>query len=222
MPAACDEIDQGEEEGIAIYPSRTFTKISSENGIITGVEFLHVASFSFDEENNLELEIVEGSHHVLEADTVIFAIGQSPEIPESFDLDTGPGDLIILDEFTHTTNREGVYAAGDAVIGTTSVIQAIASGRQAAVAINQYLGGDEGIDEELAPAIEPGTYLGPGEGFASLSRCEDACIIAEKRIQDFCTVVEEMDEETANSESMRCLQCDTRLQITPVKFWGEF
>ena len=222
MPAACDEIDQGEEEGISIYPSRTFSKILSENGKITGVEFLDVAFFSFDEENNLELEVVEGSHHVLEADTVIFAIGQGPEIPEGFDLDTGPANLIILDEYTHTTNREGVYAAGDAVIGTTSVVEAIASGRQAAIAIDQYLDGDGDIDEELAPAFEPRTCLGPGEGFASLSRCEDTCITAEERIQDFCTVVEEMNEETANNESMRCLQCDTRLKISPVKFWGEY
>jgi formate dehydrogenase beta subunit len=222
MPAACDEIDQGEEEGISIYPSRTFTKILSENGKITGAEFLDVASFSFDEENNLELEVVEGSHHVLEADTVIFAIGQRPEIPEGFDLDTGPGNLIVLDEYTHTTNREGVYAAGDAVIGTTSVVEAIASGRQAAIAIDQYLGGDGDIDEELAPAFEPRTCLGPGEGFAALSRCEDACITAEERTQDFCTVVGDIDEETANNESMRCLQCDTRLKISPVKFWGEY
>ena len=222
MPAACDEIDQGEEEGISIYPSRTFTKILSENGTITGVEFLDVASFSFDDENNLQLEVVEGSHHVLEADTVIFAIGQNPEIPEGFELDTGPGNLIILDEYTHTTNREGVYAAGDAVTGTTSVIEAIASGRQAAIAIDQYLGGDGDIDEELAPAVEPRTCLGPGEGFASLSRCEDTCISAEERIKDFCTVVGDIDEETANNESMRCLQCDTRLKISPVKFWVEY
>ncbi|MBN1254349.1 MAG: FAD-dependent oxidoreductase [Deltaproteobacteria bacterium] len=222
MPAACDEIDQGEEEGISIYPSRTFTKILSENGTITGVEFLEVVSFNFDEENNLELEVVEDSDHVLEADTVIFAIGQSPEMPEGFELDTGPGNLIILDEYTHTTNREGVYAAGDAVTGTTSVIEAIASGRQAAIAIDQYLGGDGDINEELAPAIEPRTCLGPGEDFASLSRCEDACITTEERIQGFCKVVGEMDEETAKNETMRCLQCDTRLKITPVKFWGEY
>jgi NADPH-dependent glutamate synthase beta subunit-like oxidoreductase/ferredoxin len=222
MPAACDEIDQGEEEGIAIYPSRTFAKILSENGTITGVEFLDVASFSFDEENNLELEVVEGSHHVLEADTVIFAIGQSPVVPEGFELDTGPANLIILDEYTHTTNREGVYAAGDAVIGTTSVVEAIASGRQAAIAIDQYLGGDGDIDEELAPVVEPRTCLGPGEGFASLSRCEDACITAEERIQDFCTVVSEMEGEDAENEAKRCLQCDLRLTITPVRFWGEY
>jgi len=222
MPAACDEIDQGKEEGIVIYPSRTFSKILSENGAMRGVEFLDVASFSFDEEKNLQLEVVEGSHHVLEADTVIFSIGQSPEIPEGFDLDTGPGNLIILDEYTHTTNREGVYAAGDAVIGTSSVIEAIASGRQTAIAIDQYLGGNGNIDEELAPAVEPRICLGPGEGFASLSRCEYVCITAEERIKDFCKVVGDMDEDTAENESMRCLQCDTRLKISSVKFWGEY
>ena len=67
MPAARDEIDQGEEEGITVYPSRTFTRILRENGKIRGVEFLEVESFSFDEDKNLEIETVDDSKHVLDS-----------------------------------------------------------------------------------------------------------------------------------------------------------
>lgn len=222
MPAACDEIDQGEEEGIFINPSKSFTQILSENGKIAGVEFLDVESFSFDEDSNPQIEVVENSHHVLEADTVIFAIGQRPEIPDGFGLDITANKLIELDSYTFTTSREGVFAAGDAVTGTASIIKAIASGRKAAIAIDKFLEGRGNIDEKLAPVSEPRKCLGPGDGFASMRRCEESCMLPEERLQSFCKVVHDMDEETTEYESMRCLQCDLRLTITQVKFWGDY
>jgi formate dehydrogenase beta subunit len=222
MPAACDEVEQGEEEAIAIHPSRTPTRILSENGRVTGVEFLEVESFSFDEDKNLELEVRQNSEQVIEADTVIFAIGQRPEIPAGFGLDTVAGNLIEVDSYTFDTSREGVFAAGDAVTGTSSIIKAIASGRKGAIAVDRYLGGSGNIDEKLAPYSEPEPCLGTGEGFAAMSRCEVSCIRPQERLESFCRVVGDMDEETADYESKRCLQCDLRLKITSVKFWGNY
>jgi NADPH-dependent glutamate synthase beta subunit-like oxidoreductase/ferredoxin/Pyruvate/2-oxoacid:ferredoxin oxidoreductase delta subunit len=222
MPAACDEIDQGEAEGLLIHPSKTSTKILSENGKITGVEFLDLESFSFDEDKIPHIEVVENSQHVLEADMVIFAIGQKPEIPEGFGLDTGANHLIEVDSYTLSTNREGVFAAGDAVIGTSSVVKAIASGRKAAIALDQFLGGSGDIDEKLAPISELPKCLGSGKGFAAMSRCEESFVLAEERLQSFCKVVCDMGERMADDESKRCLQCDLRLKMTPVKFWGNY
>ncbi len=222
MPAAKEEIEQGEAEGISIYPGRTFTRIISENGKIKGVACLEVSSLTFDEEKNPQIETKENSGHVLEADTVIFAIGQRPEIPEGFGLETGAGNCVVVDPFTFTTNKEGVFAAGDAVNGTSSVIKAIASGRKAAIALDKYLGGSGDIDERLAPIIELKKNIGLWEGFASLERCPDSLIPAAKRIKSFCRVVKDMDEKTAEGEAKRCLQCDLRLKITPIKFWSAY
>jgi formate dehydrogenase (NADP+) beta subunit len=222
MPASCDEIAEGEDEGIAIYPSRTFTKVVTADGKATGVEFLKVESFSFDEDKNLEIEVIEGSYHVLEADTIIFSVGQKAEIPPGFGLDTTPNGWIELDTYTSATNREEVFAAGDAVTGTASVIKAIASGRKAAIAADKFLDGRGNIDEKLAPVVEPEKWLGPGDGFATLGRCVEECLLPETRIGSFCAITEEMDEETALFESGRCLQCDLRLKIKPVKFWGNY
>jgi formate dehydrogenase beta subunit len=222
MPAAKEEIEQGEEEGIKIYPGRTFTRISNENGKITGVECLEVMSLSFDEEKNPQIEAREGSEHIIEADTVIFAIGQRPEIPEGFGLETGSGNCISVDSFTFTTSKEGVFAAGDAVNGTSSVIKAIASGRKAAIALDRYLGGSGDIDEKLAPTQEPKENIGPWEDFATLERCGDILLAPEERIKSFGRVVQDMDEETAENEAKRCLQCDLRLKITPIKFWSAY
>ena len=62
-----------------------------------GVECLNVDSFEFDEEGKAQINVVEGSEHLLSADTVIFAIGQRPQIPERFELVTGRGNRIEVD-----------------------------------------------------------------------------------------------------------------------------
>jgi len=222
MPATEDEIDQAEEEGILVYPSKTATRIISKNGKVKRVEFLEVESFSFDENKNAQIEVRENSHFVLEADNVIFAIGQRPEIPEGFGLDTTDNSLIELDSLTLSTSREGVFAAGDVVHGTATVIKAIASGRKSAIAVDKFLGGSGNIDEKLAPPLEAEPCLGPAENFAYMERCEESRVLPEERLKDFCKVIQNMDEETADYESNRCLQCDLRLEITPVEFWSSY
>lgn len=222
MPAACDEIEQGEEEGIVIHPSKTFTQIINENGRVTGVECLDVASFEFDEDGILQMDVVDGSEHVLPADTVIFAIGQRPEIPESFELDLNERGYIEVDPYTFDTNQEGIFAVGDAVMGTASVIDAIASGRRGATVVDRYLGGSGEIDEKLAPDEDPESWLGPGNGFAALSRCKEYVVGVEDRIKSCCGIVQAPDEADVVKEASRCLQCDLRLKITPVKFWGDY
>ncbi|UCD08090.1 MAG: FAD-dependent oxidoreductase, partial [Dehalococcoidales bacterium] len=222
MPATEDEITQAEEERILVHPSRTSTRIITENGLVKGVEFLEVESFSFDENKRAVIEVRENSHVTLEADTVIFAIGQRPLIPDGFGVDIMENGHIELDPFTQTSGREGVFAAGDAVHGTATVIQAIASGRKAAIAIDKYLGGNGIIDEKLAPEEETEACLGPMEGFAYLPRCEEIHVPREERLEDFRKVVGDIDREAANNESERCLQCDLRLKIKSVEFWSSY
>lgn len=222
MPAAEEEIRQAEEEGIVIRPSHTPTRILAENGEVRGVEFLDVASCSFDEDNSPRIEVVEGSEHIVEAETVIFAIGQRPNLPDGFGIECTDRGLVELDAYALCASREGVFAAGDAVTGTASVIKAVASGRRAAAAADRYLGGNGRIDRKLAPQVEPEGYLGPWPGFAALSRVTERLASPEERVAGFCPVVSGIDEDAAVSESKRCLQCDLRLKITAVQFWASY
>ncbi len=222
MVATPEEISEGEEEGVVIHPSRTFRRIVTNNGRILGVECLNVDSFEFDEEGKAQINVIEGSEHLLPADTVIFAIGQRPQIPEQFELVTGRGNRIEVDSNTFQTSKEGVYAAGDAVTGTTSVIEAIASGRKGAVVVDRYLGGSGDIDEALVPVEKPEFMLGRKEGFARESRVENHRLAPAGRVSSFCRVLYDLDEKAAVDESHRCLQCDLRLKMTPVKFWGDY
>ncbi len=217
MPAGHDEIEQGKEEGIILCPASTCTGIIRKNGRIEGAEFLEVESFSFDEDKNIEIETVDDSRHILEADTVIFAVGQKPEVPEGTDLNITLNGLIEIDPYTFVTTVDGVFAAGDSVTGTGSVIRAIASGRKAAMAIDKFLGGQGSIEEKFAPVTEPEKCLGQEEGFAGMTRCEERHASPSERIHTFCKVVETW-ELSAVSESRRCLQCDLRLMIKPERF----
>jgi formate dehydrogenase (NADP+) beta subunit len=222
MTADAEEITQGEEEGIRIHPSKTFVEITGEKGQVTGVKCLDVASFAFDENGKANIDVVEGSEHVLPADTVIFAVGQRPGQRDTFDLPTERGTRIAVDPDTLAARREAIFAAGDIVTGTTSVIEAISSGRKAAVAIDRYLGGNGIIDEKLAPLDEPSAFIGREEGFAQLHRCGVTTCGAALRITNFDEVDHCIDEETALKESHRCLQCDLKTRITEKKFWGDF
>lgn len=222
MPAATDEICQGETEGVTVHPSHTATRIIRQNGAISGVEFLDVASFGFDDEKQVQLEVVEDSHHVIEADTVIFAIGQRPDLPEGFGLETGAGGCIVVDGFSYETSLPGIFAAGDVVTGTSSVIKAIAGGRKAAAAMDRYLEGDGYIETRLIAPAPLRKYLGCEPGFAQKEREEAACTCPATPEGNFETVVCGLNDEAAVHEAERCLQCDLRFKIKPVKFWGDY
>lgn len=219
MTASIAEIEEGLEEGIVILNSRTFSRIVSENGSAV-VVCSKVESFYFDENRKLILNTVPGLEHTIQADTVIFATGQTVDIPEGFGLSTGRGNLITVSNYE--TSKKGVFAAGDAISGTSSVIQAIASGRGAATAIDRYLGGDGDIDEILAPLEEPEQFIGKEEKFAYRERQIACCAPVGERISGFREYMQPYDENMAHCESERCLQCDLRIKMDKVKFWGDY
>lgn len=206
MRADPEEIEEGTAEGIRIHYSKTLNRILISSGKVISAEFLDVESFAFDENQDLQLETVENSQQIIEADMVIFAIGQTTELPQGFCLDMRMNRFIETDSYSFQTSREGVFAAGDAVSGQGSLIEAIASGRKAAMAVDSYLEGSGVIDEKLAPVSEPCHWIGPEEGFASKSRCS----------------LHDMDDSSAAEESLRCLQCDLRLKIATVKIWSNY
>jgi NADPH-dependent glutamate synthase beta subunit-like oxidoreductase len=214
MLATPDECGWGGEEGITVHNSQTFTKILGENGKVSGVECLDVKSFGFDKEGKLNVETVPGSEHVLPSDTIIFAIGQLPELK----LTEGVGEIkttqkrtLEVNEETMATGQASVFAAGDAVTGTTSVIEAIAAGRKAASSIDKYLGGQGDIEETLLEPEAPNPHLGREESFADEKRITVPCLPLQKRLESFDTVELGLGKEEATNEAGRCLRCDLRL-----------
>ncbi|AGY77168.1 FAD-dependent oxidoreductase [Clostridium autoethanogenum] len=221
MTASDDEIQQGSEEGIKILNSRTFVSIEGSCNIAAGVKCQEVASFSFDENKRLKLEIAPDSEHIIPADTVIFATGQRAEIPEKWNIPTGRGNSIITEDGMKISDSD-MYAVGDAVYGTNSVIRAIAAGRKVASAIDIELGGDGVIEDKLTEDIVPNSYIGKDENFLSIERAKNECEDVQSRIKNFKEVNHCLNETSACKESNRCLQCDLRTQIRKPKLWAQY
>lgn len=222
MLASEEEINQAIEEGIVIYNSKNFLRIVGSENKVVGVECIEVKDFAFDEEGKLQIETIPSTEHILPADTVIFAIGQIADIPEGFKLDLGRGNRIIVEEHTQMTSITGVFAAGDAIYGTASVIEAIASGRKAAIYIDKYLGGTGSIEDELVQENITSNYIGRKDNFATLKRTHSKIKNAKERIANFVTVEDSMSELEAIQEANRCLQCDMRFNIKRIKFWADY
>ena len=139
---------------------------------------------------------------------MIKAIGQESVVPDRYGLSVGRGGRIKVDPETLATSREGVYAGGDTVSGPASVIEAIAAGRQAAISIDKYLGGEGNIDEVLAPPEEEAAPFDMEEAEGEKYRPPMNMLPLDERLKDYAQVVLGFDPEKAIEETKRCLRCD--------------
>jgi hypothetical protein len=145
-------------------------------------------------------------------------------MPEEFGLETGRARSVAVKDMEKDlrTSAEGIFAAGDCVYGTKSVIKAIASGREAASEIDKYLGGDGDISEVLAPVEPHEPCIGKYEGFAAVARKKNVMEPVENRQGNFCLVDHGISDAEIGLEAGRCLQCDLRLDISKPRLWGDY
>lgn len=221
MTADEEEIEQAQEEGIQIHPAHAFEAILGTDRV-SGVRFCNVKSFTFDENRRAVIEKEENSEHVIEADTVIFAVGQRTQIGPEAGLELGRGNSIAVQTGSLRTSVPGIYACGDAVYGTRTVIQAVAAGRDAASEIDKALGGSGDISEVLAPVEMPDAFLGRIEGFGHQARQPEVVRDAALRENNFDAVSFGLADEGVRQEAGRCLQCDLRFTITPPRIWSDY
>jgi NADPH-dependent glutamate synthase beta subunit-like oxidoreductase len=217
IPAHEWEVQEALDEGIEINPSWGPQRIISDNGKITGMEFLRCTSV-FDSDGKFNPSFDACVTTTIPTDMVIMAIGQAPDLSflkQGSDVDVTPGGTIKVDDNMETTEK-GVFAGGEAVINPGSVVEAMAAGRKAAIAIDKYLGGKGVIDEDLITVERPNPWLGHEEGFADRSRVKMPCLPLAERDNDFSQIELGLGEELALAEAKRCLQCDLRFQISPV------
>jgi NADPH-dependent glutamate synthase beta subunit-like oxidoreductase/Pyruvate/2-oxoacid:ferredoxin oxidoreductase delta subunit len=215
MPAFPWERQQAVEEGVTINNSWGLKKILGKDGKVVGAELIRCVSV-FDKEGKFNPRFDESETRTVEADMFIFAIGQAPDKSwlTTNSLQISEQGTIRVDNSTMETSIPGVFACGDAVKGPTSIVEAIASGKRAATAIDKHLGGQGNIEMELVPPEKPDHWVGRIEGFAYKQRVEMPMLPVEKRQGNFAEVELGFDEKQAIEEAERCLRCDLRLQIT--------
>ncbi len=208
MPAFDYEIEEAEQEGIIIHTRRMPKRIIGVSGRAVGVETLQCTAV-FDEKGRFNPQVKPNTEAVIEADTIIVAIGQEVDytLLKAADgvLVTRRG-LLQVDNLTYQTNIPWIFAGGDAVAGPGLVIDAIAHGHEAAVSIDRYFNGedlyaDRPIEEKLvAPK--------PEKKIEKQSRIVLPKLDVDKRVTSFDEVELPLTEEQAVQEAQRCLSCN--------------
>lgn len=142
LPARQEEVHHAIEEGIIFNVLNNPTKIlGNEKGWVTGMECVEMELGEPDESGRRRPVAKAGSEHIMNVDTVVVAIGQTPNPlikATTNGLETNKRGCIVADE-TGATSIKGVYAGGDVVTGAATVILAMGAGKTAAEAIDKLL-----------------------------------------------------------------------------------
>lgn len=208
MPAFDYEVEEAEQEGIVIHTRQMPKRVIGVNGRAVGVETLKVTSV-FDDKGRFNPQVKPNTERIIEAETVIVAIGQ--EVDHTL-LKAADGVLITkrgllqVDNITYQTNIPWIFAGGDAVAGPGVVIDAIAHAHEAAISIDRYLNGEDVYAgrSKKKPIVAPK----PDKEVEPIPRVELPKRPANERVDDFEEVELSLTEEQAVREASRCLNCN--------------
>ncbi|TFG10113.1 NADPH-dependent glutamate synthase [Candidatus Thorarchaeota archaeon] len=146
MPARAEEIHHAEEEGIQFKLLINPTEVHGDDkNHVIGMSCVRMELGEPDESGRRRPIPIPKSEFVLDVDTVIVAIGNSPNpiVPESIPgLELTKWGTIVVDEETGMSSREGIFAGGDIVTGAATVISAMGAGKKAARGIHKFLTGE--------------------------------------------------------------------------------
>lgn len=217
MPADIEEVEQAEEEGIRFSFLTIPVEIVGENGKLSGLKCLR-ADLVTKEGSNRKIPVpMLGSDFLMEVDAVVCAIGQrvDHECMESVsDLKWSRRTTIDVNMASMETSIAGVFAAGDAVTGPATAVEAIGGGKRAAEAIDRYL---SGIPQPKMPPVpvrrKRVDWLEvPAATKMVLKKPEMPLLNIERRRTTFQQVELGYSENQAREEARRCLRCDVCLR----------
>jgi len=207
MPAIADEVEEAEKERVKILCQSMPKQLLTEDGKIKGLECLKTEAGAPDESGRPQPVALPGSEFLLQANTVIIAIGQQPDLSflaSDFPA-LAPGRPLAVNAQTLATEIEGVFAGGDLVRGPASVIEALADGRRAAFAIHSYLSKEP--FPEAGDALTIGWESIDMNHFKKRPRVSARTLPVVKRLVGFPEVETGLGEREALMEADRCLQC---------------
>ena len=215
MPATREEIHDALEERVQIHTRRGPHRILSRDGKVTGLETIRCTAV-FDEAGRFNPRFAEGTEEVVEADTVIMAIGQTSDLtwvrPED-GIELTPRNTVKVDPKTLATSAAGIFAGGDVSFGPRNAIDAIANGKLAAQSIDAYLSGKAGRSVEVAfgdrevriVVADTKAFRRPW-GYERQKRVPVPALPIDRRI-GVAQIELGYTEDEARCEASRCLHC---------------
>lgn len=208
MPADKREIRDGIEEGIKIIELTAPIKFIGDKKV-KEIECVKMELKGFDNHGRKKPFTIKGSEFRIRVDNVILAVSQYSDLPfiRKDEIQLTEWGTFVINKDTMMTNINGVFAGGDVVRGSDTVITAIADGKNAAINIDKFLGGKGVLNtgEEIEiPKATLDSEVVEHERFAM------KYLTPEERINNFKEVSLGFHKLNAIAEAMRCLRCDKR------------
>jgi heterodisulfide reductase subunit A-like polyferredoxin len=207
MPAANEEIEQAEEEGVHFNFLIDPVRIIGSGGNVTAIECRKMRLGEPDASGRRKPIPVEGSEFQMGVGSVIVAIGQALDLEwaKEVGLEQTGQETLKADPVTLATGAEGIFAGGDVVLGPRYAIDAINQGHEGAISIDRFLRGQdlrtgrESKEREAAPV--------PDRSVERRLRAPSSRIAVSERQGNFNEVELTLSEEGAVAEARRCLNC---------------
>ncbi len=203
MPAIPEDIIQAQQEGITILPSWGPQQVLDREGKLAGMEFVRCTSV-FDKEGRFAPAFDVDQKTTVEVDQVLVAIGQSADISYfGSSLKTERG-MVFTEKGSTTTSMDGIFAGGDVTGRSATVVHGMASGKEAAIAIDAYLAGTEVAPSQIPTGLVPLAIN--KAALATSERVETPYVeIAERNLltEDF----KNLSKEAVDTEALRCANC---------------
>jgi NADH-quinone oxidoreductase subunit F len=213
MPAIQEEVEEAIREDIEIQFLVAPTKVLTRNGKVSAIECIRMRLGEVDKSGRRRPVPIEGSQFVVELDALITAIGQRPDLDplaKGNELKITKWKTIEVDSETLHSAEPGIFAGGDAVMGPSTVTEAMAHGKIAAEMIDKYLRG-EPVERHYRLTRSALRVEAPeltDEEIAELCKPPMPVLSVEERKGNFSEVELGFTEELAVREAKRCLRCD--------------
>ena len=211
MPADDVEIIEGNEEGVMLRPSLGPKEIHlDDQGHVKAVSFKRVLSV-FDEEGRFKPNFDEDDITTIEADTVLWAIGQQANLSfldsKRDQIELTERGAIIMDASTQQSSAPDVFVAGDVAHGVGLMIEAIASGKRVARSIHDFLRGKEFVCETKGQHTFLSRFAREKDYEKLRRRRYPSTPVEQRRIAQNVEVEKTYSQPEAYREAARCLDC---------------
>jgi NADH-quinone oxidoreductase subunit F len=211
MPAYAEEIEEAEHEGVSIKVLTAPVEIMARDGRVCGVKCQVMTLGEFDRSGRRRPKAAAEEPFILAADQVITAIGQKldpAEILDGLPVALNKDGFISVDPRNGCTSLDWLFSGGDAALGPSSVVEAVAGGERAAVAIDARLTGAEHAFWRREKECD--VRFNPEAESVKYPRARMGLLPVERRRNNFNEVEQPWTEAVAVAESRRCLRCDYR------------
>lgn len=220
MPSDEYEVDEAMLEHVEfIYLCSPVEVLSQDGEHVSGLKMVRNRLGDPDPSGRRKAVPVNGSEFVLDVDTVISAFGQYADtswIPaQELGLEVNRWGIPLVDRDTWMTSKSGLFAGGDFTEGSRNLISAIADGRDAATAINRYLGGADSRADAPTEIELPDFRRGMVDDYESIPYQTIPALPLQKRFSITAEAETGYSPEEAITQARRCLQCQLNIMIDP-------